>query len=402
MALIKEYRSDMQKKELLLTFTDDGRAPEYYEKMVRFNDIAGVLKFRTDINDGTKQYVYAADGMRPLVLEYEDCKPGFAELKNVLYDIIESVEDGRRFLLSEDDFVICDDCVFLDEEKHAYTVCLPGYGKPLKNQLSALFEFYMDKIDYKDKAAVVALYEIYRKSREPDFGFEHIRKAFGERPAGERRQAGTRPESRGTEKGLLIDAETGIENSAGNSRLSDTENRSLSNAGNGADYCGSCKEIDSGTEMREILPSENLHEQEKEFGAITGEYSKNAKKKRRSLLSFLSKNEGTKLLYNSREGEMRLESADESESISITRWPFVIGKGDPSHKPDYALQYPQISRVHARLSKDENGEIRIEDMRSLNGTYVNGKEVSPGKPVRLNPGDAVCFANRRFILRAAI
>ena len=158
MALIKEYRSDMQKKELLLTYTEYGEGPDYYEKMLKYNDIQGVMKYRKDLNDGISLYVYDAGGKRPIALEYENRKPGYNELKNLLYDIIESIEQSKDYLIREEDFVINDECVFVDDQGVAHIVCLPGYNKPLKSQLSTLFEFFMDKIDYKDKAAVSAYY----------------------------------------------------------------------------------------------------------------------------------------------------------------------------------------------------------------------------------------------------
>jgi FHA domain len=48
---------------------------------------------------------------------------------------------------------------------------------------------------------------------------------------------------------------------------------------------------------------------------------------------------------------------------------------------------PEISRQHARFSRDAQGQLVVEDLGSTNGTYVNGQRIS-GLQV-LNPGDTV-------------
>src|SRR5215218_6193939 len=48
---------------------------------------------------------------------------------------------------------------------------------------------------------------------------------------------------------------------------------------------------------------------------------------------------------------------------------------------------PEISRQHARFSRDAQGQLVVEDLGSTNGTYVNGQRISG--PRVLNPGDTV-------------
>lgn len=48
---------------------------------------------------------------------------------------------------------------------------------------------------------------------------------------------------------------------------------------------------------------------------------------------------------------------------------------------------PEISRQHARFTRNEQGQLMVEDLGSTNGTYVNGQRIS-GQQV-LNPGDTV-------------
>ena len=49
-----------------------------------------------------------------------------------------------------------------------------------------------------------------------------------------------------------------------------------------------------------------------------------------------------------------------------------------------------ISKKHAKVS--ETG-LSVEDLGSSNGTFVNGKRIQPGGPVRITEGDIIKFAN---------
>ncbi len=55
-----------------------------------------------------------------------------------------------------------------------------------------------------------------------------------------------------------------------------------------------------------------------------------------------------------------------------------------------------ISRRHARLTRQGNRWL-IEDLESLNGTFVNEVEVKPGNPVPLKNGDVVRCSHMNFV-----
>ena len=78
-----------------------------------------------------------------------------------------------------------------------------------------------------------------------------------------------------------------------------------------------------------------------------------------------------------------------------------IGKAEDN---DYVVDDAYVSRYHARLGRDENGNLFIEDLNSTNGTFVNNnriikKKISSSDTVMLgshyilNVRDAVKFDN---------
>jgi pSer/pThr/pTyr-binding forkhead associated (FHA) protein len=76
----------------------------------------------------------------------------------------------------------------------------------------------------------------------------------------------------------------------------------------------------------------------------------------------------------------------ERKSFSITRDVTVMGRREDC---DFRIPLGDISRKHCRLIK-EDGVLKIEDLGSSNGTYINGKrvhdaELAPGDTVQIGP-----------------
>lgn len=55
-------------------------------------------------------------------------------------------------------------------------------------------------------------------------------------------------------------------------------------------------------------------------------------------------------------------------------------------RADFIVDEPLVSRLHCRFTAGAAGELEVEDLRSTNGTFVNGKRV---RRARLAVGDRV-------------
>lgn len=79
-------------------------------------------------------------------------------------------------------------------------------------------------------------------------------------------------------------------------------------------------------------------------------------------------------------------SGGEKRSFSITRDITVIGRREDC---DFRIPLGDISRKHCRLIREESA-LRVEDLGSSNGTYLNGKriheaQVQPGDTIQVGP-----------------
>lgn len=91
------------------------------------------------------------------------------------------------------------------------------------------------------------------------------------------------------------------------------------------------------------------------------------------------------------------QSKEYHENILINKFPFVIGK--IKEQVDYHLPYVTISRLHAEISCDNQGNIFIQDLNSKNGTYINGRRLTENQKIQLRSRDNIMFANKSYVIQ---
>ncbi|MGA8744944.1 MAG: FHA domain-containing protein [Solirubrobacterales bacterium] len=62
----------------------------------------------------------------------------------------------------------------------------------------------------------------------------------------------------------------------------------------------------------------------------------------------------------------------------------VLGREHPPFSAQLA-QYPNVGRAHARIARSE-GAMRVTDLNSTNGTFLDGRRIPPELPEELRPG----------------
>ena len=89
--------------------------------------------------------------------------------------------------------------------------------------------------------------------------------------------------------------------------------------------------------------------------------------------------------------------------LRVDRGEVLVGRHDEHRDihPEVALFDPGASRRHAKLVREADGGVALQDLASMNGSRINGKEVRPGTRRRLAEGDAVTLGRwTRITLRA--
>lgn len=84
-------------------------------------------------------------------------------------------------------------------------------------------------------------------------------------------------------------------------------------------------------------------------------------------------------------------SLDEGNSLVVGRDPLYAG---------VVVSDEGISRSHISI-QCSGGRIMITDMRSMNGTYIDGNKLQPGAEIELRPGHRLIIGSERVVYRLA-
>lgn len=90
------------------------------------------------------------------------------------------------------------------------------------------------------------------------------------------------------------------------------------------------------------------------------------------------------------------EGEDRGNAFRLGKGRAALGRGEGN---DIRLNDPTISRTHAEISYDGKN-FTINDLGSLNGTYVDGTAVPTGQPRMLRDGAQVKLGNEVFVFSA--
>lgn len=105
-------------------------------------------------------------------------------------------------------------------------------------------------------------------------------------------------------------------------------------------------------------------------------------------------NDETETAWSLVQGTGKSAESDQ-QTILVTPFPFTIGR-----RPGCSLQlnFKTVSGNHAELTI-EGGRLWVNDLRSTNGTYVNGRRIT--QPTQLHEEDLLQFADLAFRVKSA-
>ncbi|QDV54254.1 FHA domain-containing protein [Rosistilla oblonga] len=87
-----------------------------------------------------------------------------------------------------------------------------------------------------------------------------------------------------------------------------------------------------------------------------------------------------------------LSGSHAGREISVSQEKFLIGRNDQCQlRP----KSESVSRKHCILVQ-RDGKLLIQDLKSRNGTFVNGKRLPPDRAKALKPGDALTVGKLEF------
>lgn len=359
------------KKEWMDTYLwvlpDHPLEESYEEKMIKYNPGGGRLEFSRQQKEGEDYFCYKVTGKKALHSIYAALPIGERQIRSILEQLFSALEDGREFLLSEENFVLAPNYIFATLPQMDLEFCyVPGYGVPLREQLENLFEYLLNRVDYDDKEAVNLLYDCYMFCIKEKGGLAEIKKLLAK--------------DRFKEILPLSKQEVSMETVQVKKQVVYPEPEEASEKkGLAGSYVSWLTErLFPWKKRAPVLVAEKKGEYHAE--PISADISE-----RTVLLSSAEKPQGPELVCE-----------QTGEVVLLTKFPFYIGSA--GEYADFVPAAEGVSRIHCCISKKEDNYY-LSDLNSTNGTYLNGKEVIPGKDVLLSENDGIRVTSQEFYIK---
>lgn len=179
------YIKDLHNNYLVLHKEDGSSEEAYCVHMLQANSIDGIIKPKPRIIDSRTLYYYDITSKQPIGTIYINRYINYEQIKKLLLDITSLVEQAYEYLLNENDLVLSPEHIYIELSTGQANLCyLPGNNKDIRKQIGDLVEYLMNKVEYKDKEAVLYVYNLYALCRDEEFSFDNLLLAVEEGKAG--------------------------------------------------------------------------------------------------------------------------------------------------------------------------------------------------------------------------
>lgn len=378
--------------------------------------------FQLRSKDGVSQYYYDVSGTQNLALQLNK---GFTDEKIQCFAaaLNEALEQCGEFLLNEDNLLLDESCILYDSDKNTYIyIYYPGYEQDIVCQLKNMAELFLKAVDYTSNVSVQKVYEFYHLISDETSPLRNLKRFAQNSPA-------IKPK-RNLEYQCAMDQINPPEDIAVKNHPEEHDTSIAPDESTAEDNKGShpvkvwlilaailiCEAGGSFAAFR-LFPNYGFDRWLLAGGGIMLAtlavgiiiFIKTRKSKDDNdfwspsdYINYDMEPEGSTTLLNTpsrnspEDYGIRLRSIQPQRcsDLNIKSFPAIIGK--EVRDPACCIQDPTISRKHARLERNGR-QYRLTDLRSSNGTFINGEMIKPMEAVELSSGDDIIFSDLEFV-----
>lgn len=169
------YIKDLHHNYLVIPADQDNTDEAYCVKMLSENSIDGIIRPEHRIIDGQVSYYFDITSKQSLDVIHGKTSINYKKVKKLFIELLDLISRSYEYLLNEDDLVICPEHIYIELSTEQVHICyLPSYNKDLGKQITEVVEYIMNKLDYKDKEAVLYVYNIYSICKEEAISFSAL------------------------------------------------------------------------------------------------------------------------------------------------------------------------------------------------------------------------------------
>lgn len=411
---------------------------EYLAKMLEYNSIAGILPLKSQNMNGRTVLNYQLGSRFRLIDLIKQNKIGSAEAR-LIYDRLAGAIAGMgEYFLNADQCVYELDYLYVDATLNPYLVYLP-FENVRNHEISRVWrEFFLNLLSYFSDGKQDPFYDkLMRYLIQPQFSLKEFRTFLAEPASGETSQlmsvqdqmaysgSGAAAESLRAQKEDIPQPKEPIQ-PAPNVAIPGVPKPAVSIPGAAAKPAESVVPKPTGKAGKTGISIPGL---KKPAEPTQPAPEKNSKEKKQvSLFGFGKKKadggitaplpevipsqpavptgsgegngpawSGTVMIRPDEEKRTVMLNAAQPHLLNngayvpMEQFPFTIGKGSAN----YIVANQTVSRLHATILRQGN-EYFVRDEDSTNGTFLNGRKLNAGEPVKINDGDRLRMSNEEF------
>lgn len=346
---------------------------DYQEMMVTENTIKGLLPVNCRCWNGEEDFYYDITSRQTFTNLFEKKEMELSDVKNFFYSLEALSEELNQYFMDFRSVIFHPDfCFRKPGENFVEWIFYPSE----EENFLPIAEFFLRKVNHKDNVAMELVYQFYSSVKEGIFCLSDFLAQLHEMKA----------ESMPVGKTLESEEENGF---------FDCPKTSFPLTGTYSEERDKKPEEKFWNKfLSKFLRQKDIHEctdpivEQRYWGRRTEHFEAEREESGNHETVMWNQNSRIQGVLKYMTGRSR------GKEYRIDNLPLVIGKMQES--VDLCLNNKSVSRIHARITKEEERYF-IEDLNSLNGTFVNGFRLNIAEKTELHSGDEVSIADVVFV-----
>ncbi|MFP4697754.1 MAG: DUF6382 domain-containing protein [Eubacteriales bacterium] len=167
------YDRDIQHNYIVLKTNNKNFDENNYQlQMLTHNTIEGCIAIDVRGHNEDVELYYDITSKQPLSELLSKKEITTEQIKKLLKKIICTLENSRKFLLKEDNYIINKDYIFIEPYNWEVFLCyIPEVRNPrnLADQMKDLIEYLMDNTSQEEKEAIILIHKLYKITKKGNF-----------------------------------------------------------------------------------------------------------------------------------------------------------------------------------------------------------------------------------------
>lgn len=146
---------------------------DYQMRMLKANNLEGVLKIGGRGIDGNSYYDYDVSGKISMKAMYERSKINSEDVKMFLTNLKAVMKEVEKYLLNIHCILLKPEYIFYEEGRFFFCY-YPLADQDLWEEFHLLAEYFVKQADYQDQECVQMVFLLHKKTMEENYSFEKL------------------------------------------------------------------------------------------------------------------------------------------------------------------------------------------------------------------------------------